>query len=145
MQVLLQEYIWCIGHEKKKPCFTGRRTFQVGSVGRDIFFFFLIFFFLSGGKNDSPKNNKSSKKSDIFWRKILENNFQLFPKIFSHCFFVFFFSFDFETLTSTQIFFNFDPLLKKGKKKKKKTYQKWKSGSVAPVKQGFLFLWPYPT
>ena len=42
-----------LGHKKKKkPCFTGGRTFQVGLVGRNIFFKY--FFFLSGGKNDSP-------------------------------------------------------------------------------------------
>ena len=30
-------------HEKKKPCFTGGRTIQVGSVGRDIFLLFFPF------------------------------------------------------------------------------------------------------
>ena len=51
----------------------GGQTFQVGSVGRDIFF--LNMFFLSGGKNNSPKNTKISKKSDVFWRKIVKNIF----------------------------------------------------------------------
>ena len=70
-----------LGHEKKKPCFTGGRTFQVGSVGRDIFLKYI--FFLFGGKNDSPKKtqkykkkkkkkSKTKKKSDVFWRKNLE-------------------------------------------------------------------------
>ena len=63
-----------LGHEKKKPCFTGGQTFQVGSVDRDIFFFFDIF--LSGGKNNSPKKTIKFPQSLMF----LENNF---GKIFS--------------------------------------------------------------
>ena len=80
---------------EKKICFTDERTFQVGSVGRDIFFKYI--FFLSGGQNYSPKKkkkknrNKISQKSDMFFfpffffflRQIWEKDFQLFPKIFS--------------------------------------------------------------
>ena len=36
------------------------------------------------------KNNKISKKSVIFWRNILEKDFQLFPNIFSQIFFDFY-------------------------------------------------------
>ena len=66
----LKNNICILGHEKKKPCFMGRQTFQVGSIGRDIF---LNIFFLSGGKNDSPKNTeiskKKKKKPDVFGEK----------------------------------------------------------------------------
>ena len=47
-----RQIIVLLGHEIKKPCFKGRQTFQVGSVGWDTFFFFQYFFFLSNGKND---------------------------------------------------------------------------------------------
>ena len=53
----------------------GRRNFQVGSVGREIFFFGNIFF-LSGGKNDSLKTQKSDVLLEEFWKNILSN----FPK-----------------------------------------------------------------
>ena len=79
-----------IWHEKKEPCFTGGRTFQVRSVGWDLFFFLISFFSLSAGTNDSPQNyknlkkkKKKKKKSDIFWSKILEKYPQIFSKIFS--------------------------------------------------------------
>ena len=80
-----------LGHEKKIPCFMGRRISWVGSVGQDIFFFFQ-YFFLSGGKNDSPKKTKISKKNltcffFFFLRKILETYSQLFSKVFSQIFF----------------------------------------------------------
>ena len=35
------------------------------------------------------KNNKFSQKSDTFWEKIFEKDFQLFPKIFTQIFFDF--------------------------------------------------------
>ena len=51
-----------------------------GRLVRTFFFFLIFFFFLSGGKNYSPKNNKISQKSDVFWRKKLDKDFQSFPK-----------------------------------------------------------------
>ena len=114
--------------KKKKPCFTGGRTFQVRSVSRDIF---LNIFFLLVAKMTPLKNNKISKKSAIFWRKILEKAFQLFPNIFSQIFL------DFSKKWLV-LHVSFSKLSKK-KKKKKKIYQNGKSGSVAPLKQGFLF------
>ena len=73
-----------LGHEKKKPCFTGGRTFQVGSVSRDIFLKY--FFFLSGGKNDSFISTKISKKCDAFWEKFWKSILSYFQKIFSQIF-----------------------------------------------------------
>ena len=55
----------------------GGRTFQVGSVGWDIF---LRYFFLSGHKNDSLNNNKISQKSDVFREKCWKKIFIYFQK-----------------------------------------------------------------
>ena len=44
------------------------------------FFLNIFYFFLSGGKNDFLKSNKISHMSGIFWRKILEKDFQIFPE-----------------------------------------------------------------
>ena len=73
-----------------------------------------------------------SKKSYISWRKNLEKDSHL-SKIFSQIFF------DFGQKKKCLILCDFS---KKKKKKKKKTSQNEKSGSVGPVKQGFLFSWP---
>ena len=60
--------------KKKDPCFTGGRTFQVGSVGRDIFFKYI---FLFGGKMTPLKTLKFPKNLIFF-----EKNFGI--KIFSY-------------------------------------------------------------
>ena len=97
----------------------------VGSVGRDIclkyFFFFLV------AKMAPIKTQIIFKKSDVFLKKILEKYSQLLSKNFS------------------QIFFDFGQkwlILHVFNKLKEKISQKEKSGSVVPVKQGFLFSWP---
>ena len=58
----------------------GGRTFQVESVGRDLF---LFIFLISGGKNDSPKNNKFSQSMMLFWEKCWKKIFIFFQKIFA--------------------------------------------------------------
>ena len=111
-----------LGHEKKKKklCFTGRRTFQVELVGCDIFL--KIFFFFLVAKM-TPLKNIIPPKSDIFWRKILEKDFQLFSNF-------------------SQIFFDQKQLVlhsfSKLKEKKKST--KIENLLVAPMKQGFHFI-----
>ena len=71
----------CFGHgwkKKKKPCYTGGRTCQVGSVCCCWVFFFFFFFFFS--KND-PKNMKISKKNQTFFaEKFWENILTYFQK-----------------------------------------------------------------
>ena len=76
-----------LGHEKKKrkkPCFTGRQTFEVGWVGWPGHF--CKFFFLSGGKNDSPKMLKFPQNLEFFgeefWKKIF-SYFQILLANFS--------------------------------------------------------------
>ena len=81
-QLIYNEIVTSLGHEKKKPCFTGGKTFQVGSVGR---FFFLNIFFFSGGKKDSTKKHKNVEKIWCFleknFRKIFSVTFQIFSQI----------------------------------------------------------------
>ena len=102
---------------------------QVGSVR--IFNFFLNTFFHSVGKNDSPKITlKSPKNLRLFFKKKkrkLEKCFQLFSKIFSQF-----------SLTLAKKYW-FYTVLTNYKKKKRKNSQNGKSGSIGPVKQGFLF------
>ena len=64
----------------------------------------------------------------MFLQKNFGKHSQLFPKIFSQIFF------DFDQ--KQMILHDFSK-----PKKKKKFSQKEKYGSVAPVKQGFLFSW----
>ena len=62
----------------------------------------------------------------FFEKKFCKKDFQLFSKIFS------------------QIFVDFDQkqLIVRSFSKLKKNSQNEKYGSIAPVKQGFLFSWP---
>ena len=110
--------------KKKKPCFTGGRTCQVGSVGRAIFF--LLLFMVP--KND-PQNTKSSKK---LWNFLQKN----FGKTFRHIFKKFqpkFSDLGQKTADFTRFWKN---------TKNNNFLPKRKFGLVTPVKQGFLFLWP---
>ena len=59
---------------KTETLFTGGRTFQVGSLGQDIFP-------LSGGKND-PKKYKSLQKIWCFLQKIFGKIFWIIFKSF---------------------------------------------------------------
>ena len=53
------------------------------NLARGIAQVYLLYFFLSGGNNMTPlKNTKISQKSDVFWRKILENIFSVSFKNF---------------------------------------------------------------
>ena len=84
-------------------------------------------------KTTPLKNNKFSQKSDIFWRKILEKDLQLFSKLFSQNFS----DFDQKWL----LLHSLSKLLKK--KKKKKNLPKWKIWVGLAHKTGFSFSWPY--
>ena len=123
----LKGNILSLGHENKKPCFTDVQTFQIGSVGRDIFF--LNNFFLSDGKNDSLENNKISQKSGIFWKKIWKKVFSYFQKFYTK------FSL---TLTKNGCFYIFDSKLLK-KEKEKKNLPKWKIFIGCTCKTRFFF------
>ena len=68
-----------LGHEKKKPCFTGGQTCQVELVGQ--VFFIFIFFFIYGSKND-PQNTKVSRNFGIFAQKKIGKIFRLIFKKF---------------------------------------------------------------
>ena len=59
----------------------GRRTFQVGLVGRDIFL--KIYFFFLVLKMTPLKNTKISKKSDVFWRQNSKTYSHLLSQKFS--------------------------------------------------------------
>ena len=71
------------------------------------------------------KNNKISQKSDSFWRKNLEKDFELFPNIFSQIFFDFF---DQKWL----VLHSFSKLYKKN-------LSKWKIWVSRTSKKGFSF------
>ena len=70
--------------KKKKETFFYGWTDLPSRIGRSgQFFFFLV------SKMTPLENNKISQKADVFWRKILVKEFQLFRKTFSQIFFVF--------------------------------------------------------
>ena len=99
-------------------------SFQVGSVGQDIYFLFLIFFSHSVGKNDSPKISQKIWGCSEKKKKKLEKCFQLFSKIFSQ------FSL---TLAKNNWFYSFSKL------KKKEKLPKWKIWIGRAHKTGFFF------
>ena len=113
-----------LGHEKKKPCFTGGRTCQVGSIGRAIFsiFIFLNLWF----QKITPNTRKFRENFDIFCRIILGNIETSCQEILAKIFQIF--------VKKWLILQDF------GKNKKIKILPKRKFGSVAPVKRGFIFL-----
>ena len=111
--------------KKKKPCFTSWQTCQVGSVGRSgDFLYFLFFYFMV------PKMTSKTQKfrGNWLWYFLQKNFGKIFRLIFKK--FQPFFS-DLGLILILQDF-----------AKKKNNLPKRKFGSVAPVKQGFLFSWP---
>ena len=117
---------------KRNPVLRGKDLpSRVGRSGY-LIFFLNTFFFHSVDKNDSRKMTLKSPKNLRLLRKKkekrkLEKCFQLFSKIFSQ------FSL---TLAKNYWFYT---VLANYKKRKRKNSQNGKSGSIRPVKQGFLF------
>ena len=105
---------------KKKTCFTGRRTCQVVSIGREIFYHISFFFLVA---KMTPLQTQKFPK-----------NLTFFEKNFGKVFLVIFKNFQPNFL---RLWLKTDDFSKL--KKKKKFSQNGKYASVVPVKQGFLF------